>query len=110
MKIENNMTNQLATRNFLKATMKIIAENTSPNYSIVVINGIKEQLSKEFAFLKNIHIKGKEIKVDETLNSINGKELKNFLTKIVDSIGTNYIKVLLARNLTQKEFAYLENL
>ena len=109
MKIEN-ITNQDITKSFFKATRDIIAENTSPNYSGLAMNGLREQLCKEFKFLKNIHIKGKSVEVDESINSIGKKELKKFFMKVVNLMGPNYLKMLLAQRLNQKELLYLENI
>jgi len=105
-----NMTNQTVIRDFFKATIDIIAENTSRNYSVLAINGLKEQLEKEFKFSKNVHITGGSIKVDEAINSVGVKELNKFFTKIVDFIGPNYLKMLLTQKLTPTDVKYLENI
>lgn len=104
------MTNEIIVRNFLKAILDIIAENTSFNYSRIAINGIKNQLSKEFKFLKNINIKGKSIRVNTNINSIDKSELRKFFIIIIDMIGPNYLKVLLSRKLNQKDIMYLEGI
>ena len=109
MKIEN-MTNQVVTRDFFKATIDIIAENTSFSYSTLAINGIKKQLSGEFKFLENIHVKGRSVEVNESINSVGKNELKKFFTRIINLIGPNYLKLLLAQRLNPKELVYLENL
>ena len=104
------MTNQYITKAFFKATRDIIAENTSPNYSGFAMNGIREQLCKEFKFLKNIHIRGKSVDVGESINSVDARELKKFFMKVINLMGPNYLKMLLAQRLNQKELLYLENL
>ena len=109
MKFEN-MTNQNVTKAFFEATRDIIAENTSPAYSEFAMNGVREQLSKEFKFLKNIRIKGQAIEVDRTINYIRKNELKRFFAKIVNMIGPNYLKMLLSQRLEPEELRYLENL
>lgn len=105
-----NITNQTVTKAFFKATRDIIAENTSFHYSVLAMNGLREQLCKEFKFLKNIHIKGKSVEVDKSINYVDEKELKKFFIKIVNLMGPNYLKMLLAQRLGQKELLYLENL
>lgn len=105
-----NMTNQIVTKDFFKATMDIIAENTSFNYSALAINGIKRQLGKEFKFLKNIRIKGRSVDVDKSINSVGRNELRKFFTEVIDLIGPNYLKMLLAQKLNSKELDYLEDL
>jgi len=109
MKIKNT-TNQIVIGDFLKATMDIIAENTSFGYSAFAVNGLKERLSREFKFLKNIHIKGKSVEVDKNINSVGRKELRNFFKKIVNFMGPNYLKILLAQKLKPSDVDYLENL
>ena len=109
MKIEN-ITNQIVTKSFFKATREIIAKNTSSHYSELAMNGITEQLGKEFKFLKNIRIIGKSIDVDESINSVSEKELKKFFMRIVNLIGPNYLKMLLAQKLDPEELLYLENI
>jgi|SRR3989338_3390117 len=106
----NNMTNQLVTKDFFIATMNIIAENTSFNYSTLAINGIKEQLSEDFKFSKSIRINGKSVEVDRSINSVSKNELKKFLKKIVNLIGPNYLKILLAQRLNIRSLGYLEGL
>lgn len=105
-----NMTNQIVTTNFLKTTMDIIAENTSRSYSAIVVDGIKEQLKGEFKFSKSIRIKGKLVEVDKTINNVERKKLRNFYRKVIDMIGSNYLKILLAQKLNPKSLTYLENL
>ena len=105
-----NITNQVVTKAFFKATRDIIAENTSLNYSALAMNGIREHLCKEFKFLKNVHIKGKSVEVDKSINSVDGEELIKFFIKVVNLMGPNYLKMLLAQRLGQKELLYLENL
>ena len=109
MKIEN-MTNQIVTINFLKTTMDIIAENTSRSYSAVVIDGIKEQLKEKFKFSKSIRIKGKSVEVNKAIDNVGKKELRKFFTKVIDMIGPNYLKMLLAQKLNPKSLIYLEDL
>ncbi|MCH8003206.1 MAG: hypothetical protein IH934_01120 [Nanoarchaeota archaeon] len=109
MKIKN-MTNQIVTRDFFKTTMDIIAESTSRSYSAVVIEGVKEQLGEEFKFSKSIRIIGKSIEVDETINSVGEIQLRKFFTKVVNMMGANYLKMLLAQKLDTKALNYLENL
>jgi|TARA_B100001971_G_scaffold38646_1_gene33710 hypothetical protein len=109
MRVEN-MTNRDVTKAFFKATRDIIAENTSPHYSTLAMNGIRTQLCKEFKFLKSIHIKGKSVEVDNSINSVGGRELKRFFIKVVNLMGPNYLKMLLAQRLGQKELFYLETL
>lgn len=104
------MTNRDVTKAFFKATQDIIAENTSSNYSAFAMNGMREQLCEEFKFLKSIHIKGKSIKVDKSINSVDGREMKKFFMKVVNLMGPNYLKMLLAQRLGQKELIYLETL
>lgn len=104
----NNMTNQLVTKDFFTATMNVIAENTSLNYSALAINGIKEQLSNDFKFSKGIRIKGHSVEVDSSINSVSKNELKKFFGKIVNLIGPNYLKILLAQRLNTKALEYLE--
>ena len=106
----DNITNQVVTKAFFRATRDIIAENTSPHYSVFAMNGIREQLCKEFKFLKNIHIEVKSVEVDESINSVDGKKLKKFFIKVIDLMGPNYLKMLLAQRLGQKELLHLENL
>jgi len=109
MKI-GSLTNQIITKDFLNATMDIIAENTSFKFSAIALNGIKGQLGKEFKFVKNIHIKEKSIEVDMGINYIKGNELKKFFNRTINMIGPNYLKLLLAKKLKENEVAYLENL
>ncbi|MAE42798.1 hypothetical protein CMO93_03430 [Candidatus Woesearchaeota archaeon] len=109
MKIKNT-TNQIVTGDFLKATMDIIAENTSLSYSTLAVNGLKERLSREFKFLKNIHIKGSSVEVDKSINSAGRKELRNFFKKIVNFMGPSYLKMLLAQKLNPSDVEYLEDL
>lgn len=105
-----NMTNQIATKDFFEKTINIIAQNTSFSYSTIVLNDINEELSKDFKFLKDIHIKGKLVEVDKTINNIGKNELRNFLRKMIDMMGPNYLKILLAQKLNPKSLSYLEKL
>ena len=105
-----NTTNQGVTRDFLKATMRIIAQNTSSNYSKLAIMGVKAQLNNEFEFSKNIHIKDGMVKVDKSINSISRDELRKFFIKVIDIVGPKYLKLLLVKKLKPKELNYLENL
>ena len=105
-----NMTNQIVTKDFFEKTINIIAQNTSFSYSTIALKGINEELSKEFKFLEDIHIKGKLVDVDKTINSTSKKELRNFFRKVIDMIGPNYLKVLLAQKLNPKSLIYLEDL
>jgi len=109
MKVKN-ITNQDVTKAFFEATGDIIAENTSSTYSKLAMNGIRQQLSKEFKFLKNIHIKGRTVDVDKSINSVGKNELKRFFAKIVNMMGPNYLKMLLSQRLSPEELQYLENL
>jgi len=109
MKVEN-ITNQIATKNFIKAIVEIIAENTSHNYSIFAMNSIKDKLGMEFKFSKNVYITGKLIEVDKAINAVSGKELNKFFTKIVDFVGPNYLKLLLVQKLNPTDVEYLENI
>ena len=104
------MTNQLVTKNFFEAVLDIIAENTSTNYSIIALNGIKEQLSKQFKFLRNVHISKSTIEVSSNINSVGKNELKMFFIESINMIGPNYLKVLLSRRLDQKDVVYLEDI
>lgn len=104
------MTNQIVTKDFFEKTINIIAQNTSFSYSTIALNGIKMQLSKEFNFLKDIHIKGKSVDVDKTINNIGKNELRNFFRKVIDMVGPNYLKILLAQKLNPKSLMYLENI
>ena len=104
------MTNQLVTKDFFIATINIIAENTSFSYSAIAINGIKEQLSDDFKFSKSIHIKGHSVEVDNNINSVSKNELKKFFKKIVNLIGPNYLKILLAQRLNPRALSYLEDM
>jgi len=104
------MTNQIATKDFFEKTINIIAQNTSFSYSTIVLNDINEELSKDFKFLKDIHIKGKLVEVDKTINNIGKNELRNFLRKMIDMMGPNYLKILLAQKLNPKSLSYLEKL
>ena len=109
MKAEN-VSNQIVAKKFFGAVLDIIAENTSTNYSIVAMNGIKEQLSKQFKFLRNVHIRDSTIEVSGNINSVGKNELKKFFTKAINIMGPNYLKVLLSRRLDQKYLAYMENI
>ena len=109
MKFEN-MSNQIVTKKFFEVVLDIIAENTSTNYSIVAMNGIKEQLSKQFKFLRNVHIRKSTIEVSGNINSVGKNELKRFFIKAINMMGPNYLKVLLSRRLDQKDLVYLENI
>lgn len=109
MKVEN-MSNQIVAKNFFEAVLDIIAENTSTNYSIVAMNGIKGQLSKQFKFLRNVHIRNSIIEVSGNINSVGKNELKRFFIKAINMMGPNYLKVLLSRRLDQKDLVYLENI
>ena len=109
MKVEN-MSNQIVTKNFFGAVLDIIAENTSTNYSIVAVNGIKGQLSEQFKFLRNVYIKDSTIEVSDNINSVGKNELKRFFIEAINMMGPNYLKVLLSRRLDQKDLAYLEDI
>lgn len=104
------MTNQIVTKAFFEATRDIIAKNTSSHYSELAMNGLRDKLDEEFKFLKNVHIKGKSIEVDKSINSVGEKELKKFFMTIVDLVGPDYLKILLAQRLDPEELQYLENL
>ncbi|MBW2976460.1 hypothetical protein KY347_03365 [Candidatus Woesearchaeota archaeon] len=108
--IKENVTNRVIIKNFLEAARDIIAENTSFNYSVLAINGIKEQLSGEFKFLKKVYLRKGFVDVGPSINDINRKELKKFLVKAVERMGPDYLKVLLTQRLAPKELAYLETL
>lgn len=105
-----NMTNQIVTRDFLKATMEIIAKNTSSNYSKLAIIGVKEQLNHEFKFSKKIHIKNGLINIDRDINSIGGNELRKFFLEVIHIVGPKYLKALLFKKLKPKELNYLKNI
>ena len=105
-----DMTNQIVTKDFLKATSDIIAENTSLNYSIIAIRGIKAQLEKEFKFLRCISIMEHSIEVSEDINSVSNDKIKEFFSRAINSIGPSYLKMLLAQRLPPNELAYLKNL
>ena len=104
------MTSQLVTKNFFEAVLDIIAENTSTNYSLIAVNGIKERLSKQFKFLRDVHLKKSIIEVSDNINSVGKNELKGFFIKSINMMGPNYLKVLLSRRLDQKDLVYLEDI
>ena len=104
------MSNQIVTKNFFEVVLDIIAENTSTNYSIIAVNGIKERLSKQFKFLRNVHIKNSIIEVSDNINSVGKNELKKFFIKAINMMGPNYLKVLLSKRLDQKDLVYLEDI
>ena len=74
------------------------------------MNGIKEQLSNKFKFSKNISIKGRSVEVNKAIDNVGKKELRKFFTKVIDMIGPNYLKMLLAQRLDPKSLIYLENI
>lgn len=104
------MTNQIVTKDFFEKTISIIAQNTSFSYSTIALKRITNELSKKFKFLEDIHIKGRSVEVDKTINSTSKKELRNFFRKVIDMMGSNYLKVLLAQKLNPKSLMYLENI
>ena len=89
------MTNRIVTKDFFEKTINIIAQNTSFSYSTIALNGIKEQVSNEFKFSKNIRINGRSVDVNKTINNVSKKELRKFFTKVINMIGPNYLKILL---------------
>ena len=105
-----DMTNQIVTKDFFEKIINIIAQNTSFSYSAIALNGIKEQLSNKFKFSKNISIKGRSVEVNKAIDNVGKKELRKFFTKVIDMIGPNYLKMLLAQRLDPKSLIYLENI
>ena len=105
-----DFTNQYVTKDFFEKTIKIIAENTSYSYSTIALRGIKEKLSGEFKFLKNVRIRGRSVEVDKTINNVKKKELRNFFITVIGMIGPNYLKILLAQKLDPRSLMYLEKL
>ena len=105
-----HMTNRIVTKDFFEKTINIIAQNTSFSYSTIALNGIKEQLSNEFKFSKNIRIKGRSVEVNKAIDNVGKKELRKFFTKVINMAGPNYLKMLLAKRLEPKSLTYLENL
>ena len=104
------MTNRIVTKDFFEKTINIIAQNTSFSYSTIALNGIKEQLSNKFKFSKNINIKGRSVEVNKAIDNVGKKELRKFFTKVIDMMGPNYLKMLLAQRLDPKSLIYLENI
>ena len=104
------MTNQIVTKDFFEKTIKIIAWNTSFSYSVIALKGIKKQLSNKFKFSKNINIKGRTVDVDKAIDKVGKKELRKLFTKVIDMMGPNYSKMLLAQRLNPKSLIYLENI
>ena len=104
------MTNRIVTKDFFEKTINIIAQNTSFSYGTIALNGIKGQLSNKFKFSKNINIKGRTVEVNKAIDNVGKKELRKFFTKVIDMIGPNYLKMLLAQRLDPKSLIYLENI
>ena len=105
-----DITNQIVTKDFYEKTINIIAQNTSFGYSTIALKGINQDLIKEFKFLKGIHIKGRSVEVNRTINNIEKNELRNLFRKVINLVGPNYLKILLAQKLNPKSLIYLENL
>ena len=104
------MTNQIVTKDFFEKTINIIAQNTSFSYSTIALNSIKGQISNKFKFSKNINIKGRSVEVNKAIDNVGKKELRKFFTKVIDMIGPNYLKMLLAQRLDPRSLIYLENI
>ena len=104
------MTNRIVTKDFFEKTINIIAQNTSFSYSAIALNGIKGQLSNKFKFSKNINIKGRTVEVNKAIDNVSKTELRKFFAKVIDMVGPNYIKMLLAQRLNPKSLIYLENI
>ena len=94
MKI-NSVPNKVVVQTFLKAIIEIIAQSTSSEYSLLVVNRITDKLSSSFSFSKSIRIQNNSIEVGQDVNSISKKERKNFFSEIIDVAGADYLKSLL---------------
>ena len=106
MKIKD-VPNKIVVQTFLKAIIEIIAESTSSKYSLLVVNGIKDNLCHTFKFSKSIIIQNNSIEVGQDVNSVDKKELKDFFLEIIDMAGADYLKSLLTKRLNEKQINYL---
>lgn len=103
-------TTQEVVQDFFNSILEVIAKNSSKSYGLVVFKNMKNDLVKNFTFLKYMKISNSTIKIDSKINSVYASKIKNLFNTVMNILGPNILKLLIKERMDPEDIEYLNRI